>query len=169
MRVLTHPKAVRPDGARREALRRRASATDALAKAQRCTRQLQAFALPKAQPLRYPPPQPLHRRKCNLCAFASATFALPATATFAFPRVHICAHAAPYGHAGRGLGASADAKRWNPLPQTHFSLCFQGCDAFPHSKMGKLQLLRCRSALRRLSFPSRNPFRQGCKAFPPPI
>ena len=112
--VHTHPKAVRPDGARRMALRRHASASDALAKAQRCTRRLQSFALPAAQPLhsppprplRYPPPQPLHCRKSILCAFASATFA--------FPRVHPCAHAAPYGHARQGICGHETAKSTSP-------------------------------------------------------
>ena len=105
--VHTHPKAVRPDGARRVALRRRASATDALAKAQPCTRQLQSFTLPTAQPLHSPPPQPLRYRECNLCAPPLCILCASASATFAFQRVHICAHAAPYGHTGRGLGGSS--------------------------------------------------------------
>ena len=79
------PLRARSDGVWRGALRRRARATDAPAKVQRCTRQLQSFALPHGATFALTPSatfalrgaQPLHCWERNLCTAASATFALP--------------------------------------------------------------------------------------------
>ena len=86
-----------PDGVRCGALRRRAHATDAPAKVQRCTRQLQSFALPHGATFALTPSatfalrgaQPLHCRECHLCASPCSAFALS--------RAHLCRLATPLG------------------------------------------------------------------------
>ena len=82
-------KVVRPDGARRAAIRRRASASVARAKAQRCTRQLQALALPHSATL-------CATRHRNLCTFASATFALPRVPPLHCRECNFCVSASAY-------------------------------------------------------------------------
>ena len=79
-----------PDGVRCGALRRRVHATDAPAKVQRCTCQLQSFALPHGATFALPP---------------SATFALPRVPPLRFPLFCLCAIASASMQVGDTTGA----------------------------------------------------------------
>ena len=84
------PLRARSDGVWRGALRRRARATDAPAKVQRCTRQLQSFALPHG---------------ATFALLPSATFALPRVPPLRFPLFCLCAIASASMQVGDATGA----------------------------------------------------------------
>ena len=79
-----------PDGVRCGALRRRVHATDAPAKVQRCTCQLQSFALPHG---------------ATFALLPSATFALPRVPPLRFPLFCLCAIASASMQVGDTTGA----------------------------------------------------------------
>ena len=87
-----------PDGVRCGALRRRARATDAPAKVQRCTRQLQSFALPHGATFALLP-------SATFALLPSATFALPRVPPLRFPLFCLCAIASASMQVGDATGA----------------------------------------------------------------